>query len=83
LRPVPELLVAEFTDGLGELAQFVAGRQGRVTLPLTGAPGLLWRPLRKPLLRRKIGVVVRARRSLAPTASRLLDILIAEAPRCG
>ncbi len=53
----------------------------RLTLPLTGAPGLLWRPLDKPLLQRKIGVVMRARRSLAPAAGRLLDILIAEATR--
>jgi len=73
---------------LGTTGHLVAARLGisalpRLTLPLTGAPGLVWRPLRKPLLRRRIGVVVRARRSLAPAATRLLAILIAEAPRCG
>ena len=32
LRPIAERLVAEFADGFSELAQFVAGKRGRITI---------------------------------------------------
>jgi molybdenum-dependent DNA-binding transcriptional regulator ModE len=32
LRPIAERLVAEFSDGFSELAQFVAGKRGRITI---------------------------------------------------
>ncbi|MFC7557379.1 LysR family transcriptional regulator [Pseudoroseomonas wenyumeiae] len=32
LRPIAERLLAEFQGAFGELAQFIAGREGRVTI---------------------------------------------------
>jgi LysR family transcriptional regulator, carnitine catabolism transcriptional activator len=51
----------------------------RLTFPLTAAMGLIWRPLRAPLLRRHIGIVTRMGRTLSPAASGFLAVLTAEA----
>lgn len=53
----------------------------RLTLPLTAAPGLAWRPLAGPATRRHMGVVTRANRTLSPAAAALLDLILAEARR--
>lgn len=69
---------------LGTTGHLVAAGLGitalpRLAMPLTASANLIWRPLRKPLLRRRIGVVLRTRRSLTPATSRFLEILNAEA----
>ena len=53
----------------------------RLTLPLTAAPGLVWRPLAAPAMRRPMGIVTRANRTLSPAAAALLDLIEAEARR--
>ncbi len=58
---------------LGTTGHLVAAGLGitalpRLTLPLTAAPGLVWRPLVQPTIRRHLGVVTRAGRSLSPAA---------------
>ena len=53
----------------------------RLTLPLTAAHGLVWRPLVGPATRRHMGIVTRANRSLSPAAAALLDLIEVEARR--
>ena len=47
----------------------------RLTLPLTAAPGLVWRTLSHPVLRRYMGVVTRVGRSLTPATQAFLEVL--------
>ena len=47
----------------------------RLTLPMIGAPHLVWRPLVSPSLHRSLGVVTSVGRSLSPAASAFLDVL--------
>ena len=69
---------------LGTTGHLVAAGLGitalpRLTMPLTAAPGLVWLPLKRPLVRRPIGIVLRAHRTLAPATRVLLDVIIQEA----
>jgi LysR family carnitine catabolism transcriptional activator len=51
----------------------------RLTLPLMGTLGLITRPLIEPIIRRHIGVVSRAERTLAPAVRLFLETLATEA----
>ncbi len=69
---------------LGTTGHLVAAGLGitalpRLTLALTAAPGLAWRPLTHPVMRRSLGVVTRTGRSLSPAARLFLDLLEREA----
>jgi LysR family carnitine catabolism transcriptional activator len=71
---------------LGTTGHLVAAGLGitalpRLTMPLTAAPGLVWRRLQRPLVRRPIGIVRRAHKTLAPATRRLLELVAAEAVR--
>lgn len=73
---------------LGTAGSLVAAGLGitalpRLTVPLTAAPGLVWRPLARPAVRRQMGVVTRPNRSLSPAAAALLRLIEAEARRIG
>lgn len=68
---------------LGTTGNLVAAGLGitalpRLTLPLVGAAGLVWRPLVRPTLDRSIGIVTRVGRALAPAAEGFLQALIME-----
>jgi DNA-binding transcriptional LysR family regulator len=47
----------------------------RLTLPLVGAAGLVWRPLVRPTLDRSIGVLTRVGHAPSPAATRFLPVL--------
>ena len=47
----------------------------RLTLSMLGAPGLVWRPLVTPSLKRSLGVVTQVGRTLSPAASYFLTVL--------
>jgi LysR family transcriptional regulator, carnitine catabolism transcriptional activator len=69
---------------LGTTGNLVAAGVGisalpRLTLPLVGAAGLVWRPLVQPSLQRSLGVLTRLGRSLSPAAAQFLATLSAEA----
>ncbi len=65
---------------LGTTGNLVAAGLGitalpRLTLPLTGAGGLAWRPLVEPSLQRALGVLTRVGRTLSPAASQFVAVL--------
>jgi LysR family transcriptional regulator, carnitine catabolism transcriptional activator len=69
---------------LGTTGSLVAAGLGitalpRLTLPLVGAAGLVWRPLFGPSLDRSIGVLTRVGRALPPAAEQFLAVLFDEA----
>jgi LysR family transcriptional regulator, carnitine catabolism transcriptional activator len=69
---------------LGTTGHLVAAGLGitalpRLTLPLMGAVGLITRPLIEPQVRRHIGVITRAERTLAPAVRFFLETFVAEA----
>ncbi len=69
---------------LGTTGRLVAAGLGltalpRLTLPLTAAPGLVWRPLTRPAMVRQIGIVTRTGRTPSPAAARCLDLVRATA----
>jgi len=68
----------------GTTAHLVAAGLGitalpRLTLPLMGPLGLVWRRLERPVMRRQIGVVTQVGRTLAPAAQDFLTIIKKEA----
>jgi DNA-binding transcriptional LysR family regulator len=68
---------------LGTTGNLVAADLGitalpRLTLPLIGAAGLVWRPLLQPDLERSIGVLTRTGRALSPAAEQFLAVLVDE-----
>ena len=69
---------------LGTTGHLVAAGLGvtalpRLTLPLLGQPGLVWRRLERPVMRRQMGTVTRIGRTLAPAALEFLKVLEQEA----
>ena len=77
-QPVAPLYECAF---LGTTGHLIANGLGitalpQMTLPLVSAPGLVWRPLENPTLRRATGVVRRAGRALSPVAEIFLADLI-------
>jgi LysR family transcriptional regulator, carnitine catabolism transcriptional activator len=69
---------------LGTTGSLVAAGLGitalpRLTLPLIGAAGLVWRPLVRPHLDRSIGVLTRTGRALSPVAEHFLVTLFNQA----
>jgi len=69
---------------LGTTGHLVAAGLGitalpRLTLPLIGAAGLVWRPLVRPSLDRSIGVLTRVGHAPSPAAERFLAVLLDEA----
>lgn len=69
---------------LGTTGHLVAADLGitalpRLTLPLLGQPGLIWRRLERPVMRRQMGVVTRIGRTLSPAAFWFLKALDEEA----
>jgi len=65
---------------LGTAGSLVAAGLGitalpRLTMPLVAAKHLAWRPLVRPTVRRAIGVVTRAGRTLSPAAAEFLATL--------
>jgi len=69
---------------LGTTGNLVASGLGitalpSLTLPLLGAPELVWRPLVKPALQRSIGFVTRVGRELSPSAERFMQELFVDA----
>ncbi len=69
---------------LGTTGHLVAAGLGitalpRLTLPLLGRPGLVWRRLERPVMRRQMGVVTRIGRTPSPAALRFLKALDEEA----
>ena len=66
---------------LGTTGHLVAAGLGitalpRLTLPLLGAAGLVWRPLMRPTLDRSIGVLTRVGHAPSPAAERFLAALM-------
>ena len=65
---------------LGTTGNLVAAGLGitalpRLTLPLTGAAGLVWRPLVKPSLRRALGVLTRVGWLPSPAALQFVAVV--------
>jgi LysR family carnitine catabolism transcriptional activator len=53
----------------------------RLALPLMAAPNLVFRPLRKPIVRRQVGVVTRIGSTFSPAAQAFLEFVELEARR--
>ncbi len=69
---------------LGTTGHLVAAGLGitalpRLTLPLLGAAGLVWRPLVRPTLDRSLGVLTRVGHAPSPAAEHFLSVLLEEA----
>jgi DNA-binding transcriptional LysR family regulator len=74
---VPPLYECSFLGTAGHLVGQGLGITAipRLALPLLSAPGLFWRPLQQPEIRRQIGMVVRTSHSLPPAAERMVALL--------
>ncbi|MGD6027670.1 LysR substrate-binding domain-containing protein, partial [Xanthomonas citri pv. citri] len=74
---IPPLYGCAFLGTAGNLVASGLGITAlpRLTLPLLGHPGLVWRRLERPVMRRQMGVVTRIGRTLAPAAQALLKVL--------
>jgi DNA-binding transcriptional LysR family regulator len=74
---VPPLYKCSFLGTAGHLVGQGLGITAipRLALPLLSAPGLFWRPLQQPEIRRQIGMVVRTSHSLPPAAERMVALL--------
>ena len=82
---IPALYGCAFLGTTGHLVEAGLGVTAlpRLTLPLLGRLGLVWRRLERPVMRRQMGVVTRAGRTLAPAAERLLVVLRRQAKMLG
>lgn len=82
---VPPLYGCSFLGTAGHLVAAGLGVTAlpRLALPLLGQPGLVWRQLERPVMRRQIGSVTRTGRTLAPAAQAFLKVLEQEARRVG
>lgn len=71
---IPPLYECAFLATTGHLVAAGLGVTAlpRLTLPLVGAAGLVWRPLTRPAIRREIGVVTRAGRARSPAGESFL-----------
>ena len=78
---VPQLYGCAFLGTAGHLVAAGLGITAlpRLTLPLLGRTGLVWRRLERPVMRRQMGVLTRVGRSLAPAAQDFLTVLQEEA----
>ncbi len=74
---IPPLYGCAFLGTTGHLVAAGLGVTAlpRLTLPLLGRLGLAWRRLERPVMRRHMGVVTRAGRTLAPAALAFLAAL--------
>lgn len=74
---IPQLYGCAFLGTTGHLVTAGLGVTAlpRLTLPLLGAGRLIWRPLEKPLVERRIGLVTPIGRTLSPAAQALHDQL--------
>ncbi len=80
---IPPLYGCAFLGTTGHLVAAGLGVTAlpRLTLPLLGRLGLVWRRLERPVMRRQMGAVTRAGRTLAPAAEAFLAVLGQEAKR--
>lgn len=82
---IPPLYGCAFLGTTGHLVAAGLGVTAlpRLTLPLLGRLGLVWRRLERPVMRRQMGVVTRAGRTLAPAAETFLAVLRQQAKMLG
>lgn len=82
---IPQLYGCTFLGTTGHLVAAGLGITAlpRLTLPLLGQPGLVWRRLERPVMRRQMGSVTRIGRTLAPAAQGFLAVLEQEARATG
>ena len=82
---IPPLYGCAFLGTTGHLVAVGLGVTAlpRLTLPLLGRLGLVWRRLERPVMRRQMGVVTRAGRTLAPAAETFLVVLRRQAKMLG
>lgn len=80
---VPPLYGCAFLGTAGSLVAAGLGVTAlpRLTLPLLRGLNLEWRRLERPVMQRKIGVVIPVGRSLSPAALRFLSVLKGQAKR--
>ncbi len=80
---IPPLYGCAFLGTTGHLVAAGLGVTAlpRLTLPLLGRLGLVWRRLERPVMRRQMGAVTRAGRTLAPAAEAFLAVLGQQAKR--
>lgn len=80
---VPPLYGCAFLGTTGSLVAAGLGVTAlpRLTLPLLRGLNLEWRRLERPVMQRKIGVVIPVGRSLSPAALRFLSVLKGQAKR--
>lgn len=78
---IPPLYGCAFLGTTGHLVAAGLGITAlpRLTLPLMGQSGLIWRRLERPVMRRQMGAVTRIGRTLAPAAQTFLEALEQEA----
>lgn len=74
---IPALYGCAFLSTTGHLVAAGLGITAlpRLTLSLLGQPGLLWRRLERPVMRRQMGIVTRVGRTLTPAAMAFLTAL--------
>jgi LysR family transcriptional regulator, carnitine catabolism transcriptional activator len=74
---IPPLYGCAFLGTTGHLVAAGLGITAlpRLTMPLLGQLGLVWRRLERPVMRRQIGAVTRVGRTLAPAALAFLEAL--------
>ena len=74
---IPPLYGCAFLGTTGHLVAAGLGITAlpRLTLPLMGQLGLVWRRLERPVMRRQIGVITQVGRTLAPAAQDFLTVL--------
>jgi len=82
---IPPLYGCAFLGTTGHLVAAGLGVTAlpRLTLPLLGQSGLVWRRLERPVMRRQMGIVIRIGRTLAPAALVFLKVLEQEAKTIG
>ncbi len=80
---IPPLYGCAFLGTTGHLVAAGLGVTAlpRLTLPLLGRLGLVWRRLERPVMRRQMGAVTRAGRALAPATEAFLAVLGQQAKR--
>jgi DNA-binding transcriptional LysR family regulator len=80
---IPSLYGCAFLGTTGHLVAAGLGITAlpRLTLPLMGQLGLVWRRLERPVMRRQIGIVTQVGRTLAPAAQDFLTVLEKESKR--
>ena len=74
---IPPLYGCAFLGTTGHLVAAGLGITAlpRLTLPLMGHLGLVWRRLERPVMRRQIGIITQVGRTLAPAAQDFLTVL--------